>query len=72
MSQIPCRTLLACYKKISPEENKIVTRVSEGQKDPRNLQFTTYCDCLRMSALDLGTIHPETILNLLYAIHYFW
>lgn len=28
MSQIPCQILLACPKKISPEEKKMVTRVS--------------------------------------------
>lgn len=53
MSRIPYQTL-ACHKKISPKEKKIVTRVSEGQKVPRNLQFNTYCVCQRiMSALDL-------------------
>lgn len=49
-----------------------MTRVSEGQKDPRNLQFSTYCVCQRvMSALDLGMIRPETVLNLLNTIHCF-
>lgn len=52
MSRIPYQTL-ACHKKISPKEKKIVTRVSEGHKVPRNLQFNTYCVCQRiMSALD--------------------
>ena len=41
MSQIQYQALLACYKKFSPEEKKeFVTRVWEGEKDPRNLQFT--------------------------------
>ena len=40
MSRIPYQTLLACQKKISPQEKKeFVTRVSEGQKDPWNLQL---------------------------------
>ena len=55
MSRIPYHTLLACHKQISPKEKKeFVTRVSEGQKGPKNLQFTTYCVFQRiMSALDL-------------------
>lgn len=60
-------------KKISLEEKKeFVTGLSEGQKDPRNLQFTTYCVFPRiMKELELGRTHPETVLNLLYTIYYF-